>query len=220
MRQYIMEVDLCNSGKIADIADITIEGLDSEKGVKQSGGRIDDYYETLAVYYDDGMDRKSKLQSSLDGGDLSLYTTHVHALKGASASIGAYEISETALTLEMAGIRGDLQFISENNALFISKLERLLINIDAALSLRDAASAINCEVMAPGQFKKMLLSLVMAVDEMDVRQIDEILEVLVKIQCTPDVKNTIKEVSRHILMSEFDEASELVKSLLKDESDA
>ena len=193
---------------------LEIEGLDTVKGLRQTGGIADHYLETLTVFYEDGMARKDKLQKCLDEGDLTLYTTHVHALKSAAANIGAQSLSESAFALEMAGLNGDMQFIDDNNKSMLSALERLINDIHSAIPALSATTGIGTEPFDQEQFTSILLRLKAAVEVLDAREIDQMVEALQQMTCTDDVKTALREISRHILLSEFDEASELIESLI------
>jgi len=203
--------------KKSEIKDLNIEGLDTMKGVKLSGGDMENYYETLAMFMEDGADREDKMLTCINEGDLLMYTTHVHALKGAAANIGAVDLSKVALALEKAGASGDIEFIKENNGSLVRMLLRLMNDIDKVLSSREVEPVNDSEIIGFEQLRGELIRLKAAVDDMDVRVIDEITETLHKASCSDDLKDTIKEVSRYILMSEFDEASELLESLLSSE---
>jgi len=66
--------------------------------------------------------------------DLKNFTTHVHALKGASASIGAAAISLEAAALEDAARRGDMDAIRESAGSFRRNLSGLLPRVRSALA--------------------------------------------------------------------------------------
>jgi len=122
---------------------IEIEGLDVKKGFHLTGGKIEYYYETLAAFYEDGLERIMEIKKCLDTGNLDLYTIHVHALKSASASIGSDKIPEAAYLLETAGKTNDLAFIEANNESFLLELKQLLNHINNTLSLRCTKSEVN-----------------------------------------------------------------------------
>jgi HPt (histidine-containing phosphotransfer) domain-containing protein len=69
-----------------------------------------------------------------DESGLAMFTIQVHALKSASASIGASEISLLASELESAGKKGQLDFIGEKLAVFTGKLTELVDRIKLALN--------------------------------------------------------------------------------------
>ncbi len=92
---------------------IEIEGLDTKLAFRLLGTQklfwsvLKDYYRVI--------DKKSKLIKQLEqDGDISRYTIEVHALKSASKQIGAVELSDMALALEVAGNDGDEKMIHEH----------------------------------------------------------------------------------------------------------
>jgi CheY-like chemotaxis protein/nitrogen-specific signal transduction histidine kinase/HPt (histidine-containing phosphotransfer) domain-containing protein len=116
---------------------LALDGVDIAKGIRQSGGTLDFYFETLGVFYEDGTEKKSVISSCLENDDLPLYMTHAHAIKSAAASIGADMLSSMAYDLEMACHRGDIAFVRANNGGFMALLDRLLDDISRVLSERD-----------------------------------------------------------------------------------
>jgi hypothetical protein len=74
------------------------------------------------------------LQNMPDTASLLRFITHVHAIKSASASIGATEVSAYAEQLEVAGMVTDTDFIRENLPTFAKHLAELINNIAAFLA--------------------------------------------------------------------------------------
>jgi len=192
---------------------IAAEGLDTKKGVRLSGGTVEYYYETLATFQEDGLERKKEIRRCLDAGNLSLYAIHVHALKGAAANIGADQLSEVAYGLEMAGRRGDLDFIKSNNDHFLMMLEQLLSSIEDTLSSlntdSDKADSFDTE-----QFRTELAQLESALANMDLEAINHIVDRLLAL-ARPEHINTVRNISKHILLFEYEEANALIESLLQ-----
>ena len=61
------------------------------------------------------------------------YTVKVHALKSTSLLIGAKELSDEALALEMAGKSGDEDYIEKNTAKTMEHLMSLATALSKAL---------------------------------------------------------------------------------------
>ena len=112
---------------------IAIDGIDTAKGIALTGGTRERFCEVLAVFYRDGKDMLQNIQESLSSHDLPLYAVYVHALKSASASIGADALSEQASALEKAGEQGDTAYIEKHSAQFLKEYEALLHNIHHVL---------------------------------------------------------------------------------------
>jgi signal transduction histidine kinase/CheY-like chemotaxis protein/HPt (histidine-containing phosphotransfer) domain-containing protein len=112
----------------------TIHGVDIEKGLFMTGGTMEIYRQVLDSFREDVEERLPSLQNAPDTGAMPGFINHVHALKSASASIGAVEISSKAEKLEAAGKAGDIDFIRENLPGFAKHLAELINNIAAFLS--------------------------------------------------------------------------------------
>jgi len=115
-------------------AGIKIAGVDTEHGIAMSGGAVDMYLRTLAIYREDGRRKIQELEACLEKGDLPMYTTHVQALKSATANIGAVDLTKLAEVLEMAGQLMDMDSVQARNAHFVSDLAILLDAIDEVVS--------------------------------------------------------------------------------------
>jgi HPt (histidine-containing phosphotransfer) domain-containing protein len=195
---------------------IEVEGLDTAKGLRLFDGNEDMYYETLDVFVDDGYERIGKIRASMKAQDLELYTTHVHALKSAAASIGADQVSKTAQKLEIAGQQGDLFYLETCSESFLNTLEFLIGGISASLLAlrRDNPDDIAAEPLDELHFDHELTQLKASLDNFDIAAVDRSVDILMKSARSDEEKSAARKVSKHILMGEFDEAAELVDMLV------
>ena len=191
---------------------IVIEGLDYNKGILRSGGNVELYLETLAVFYQDASERINKIGDCLKTGDLRLYTTYIHALKSAVANIGADELSESAKELEMAGVQGDLPYVETHNEIFLAGLKALLNNIDHALSSQyqeERKDLFDTEL-----FNAELVKLKIALENMDAAAMNRAIEKLQKMAQTEDIA-VVRNMSKNILIAEYGDAISLTQALLR-----
>ena len=88
-----------------------IDEIDTEKGVKNNGGDVEAYLQTLKVYA--GMTEKatSEIRDLFISGDVKNATIKIHALKSTTRIIGATELGELAQQLEDAGKSGDVAML-------------------------------------------------------------------------------------------------------------
>ena len=194
------------------LSSIEIEGVDINKGLLLSGGTTNYYFEILATFLDDWSMKTKEIIKSLETENLPLYTTYVHALKSAAANIGADKLSEAAYALEKAGRQGDLAFITAGNDDTLLMLARLLKNINAALSSRGINKAdVSLETE---KLKSELNILKSALQTFDFEIINRAVDTLSVLEQTDSDRVEIRKISRHILMSEYDEAEALIDSLL------
>jgi signal transduction histidine kinase/CheY-like chemotaxis protein/HPt (histidine-containing phosphotransfer) domain-containing protein len=112
-----------------------IPGVNTAKGIALTGGTAAAYRKVLTLFCKDIEDRLPLLQKTLEEDTLPAFVIHIHALKSASASIGAQEISSHAAGLEAIGKAGDAAFIRESLPDFVKQLTELVKNIRAATGL-------------------------------------------------------------------------------------
>jgi HPt (histidine-containing phosphotransfer) domain-containing protein len=196
---------------------IEIEGLNVQKGTVLSGGETEYYLDTLALFYKDGLAKISEIKKCLEAGNLSLYTIYVHALKSASANIGADALSETAKVLEAAGERNDTGFIEKNNGLFLTELETLLSKIHDTLSLYRTNTEGNDSVLNIEVLKSDLVNLKTAINELDAGTINETIEKLRVLAQGDAIGDIIASISDDILIAEYDNAIASIDALLSGE---
>ena len=194
-------------------ATFAIAGLNTTKGIHLSGGTVEYYRETIATFYTDGLQRKEEIRKCLDEGNLSRYTIHVHALKGASANIGADDLSKAAHALEVAGQQGDLAFIQSNNDHFLTMLTQILGSINNTLSSHHAHSD-QTDSGKTEQFRAELVQLKSALENMDFEKINRTVDLLLGLAQTDNIQTTVRNISKHILLFEYAEADTLIESLL------
>ena len=111
-----------------------IKGVNMKKGFAMTGGTIENFTKTLAIFHKDGLEKAEQLKSCLETADLPLFTIHIHALKSAAANIGADSLSEAASALEEAGKEGDMPYVTSKSAQLLSDLEALLDNIESSIN--------------------------------------------------------------------------------------
>ncbi|GHV29662.1 hypothetical protein FACS1894167_09300 [Synergistales bacterium] len=196
---------------------IEIDGLDTAKGVIMTGGTREGYISVLKPYCRDVAARLEFLhgfagQSGTPAdADMTLFITQVHALKSASASIGAAEISKTAAELERAGQDRDMKMIQSLLGAFCDDISSMADRIGAALP-DDKPSEAAAEAVTPLD-KDSLLRLREALASEDVRSIDAALE---ELSVAPDepTSKALSAIADWVLVADFGNALEEVESLL------
>ena len=111
-----------------DVSDINIPGIDAEAGTSLYSGEMDIYIAVLKSFSANIPAAVNKMRA-VSGERLHEYATTVHGLKGSCASIGAEDLREKALDLEMKSKAGDLSGVLALNGSLIREAEELLINI-------------------------------------------------------------------------------------------
>ena len=207
-----------NDGQLSDNTSpsllFDISGVDTAKGIAMTGGTLSAYRQVLALFYKDAQDRLPLLQIMPEADTLSAFITHVHALKSASASIGADVISEEAAELEAAGKAGDFTFIREHLFSFARLLAALVKNIRDALGsgkpeyqdiLRSPLSTLHSQLFN---------ELADALKSQKISEIKRILNMLDQYTQDSKLKEILEQISDQVLMTEFDSAAKIVEEFI------
>ncbi|MDR2542592.1 MAG: response regulator [Treponema sp.] len=192
---------------------ITIEGLNTEKGISMTGGDIKRYFKILSLFYKDSLQKVKEIRTCLETNDISLYVVHVHALKSAAAIIGADKLSETAKTLEIAGKTDNLTFIESHNDIFLEDLESLILSINTFLSKNTPQTQNNS--FDKGLLKDRLSNLRTAINNLDPTEINNVVNTLQDFTQIETFGDSLNEIFKNILIGEYDQAIQLIDTLLE-----
>jgi len=195
---------------------IKIEGVDINRGIFLSGGTVELYLDTLSVYYRDGLKKITEIKNCLETGNLPLFTIHIHALKSASANIGAEVISDDAKVLEEAGEQNDIDYIRSHIDNFVQDLELLLRNINNQLVVNEKNIGTGNNDFDMVQFKSELTKLKDALNSLDAGVVNNTIDKLRLLTQADDVGILVQSISEKILVCEYDEAVALIETLLKE----
>ena len=203
-----------------------IPGLDVNKGITMTGGNPGNYFQVLSLFRKDAVERLPILNKLMaenadaknddgDGFDFMTLTTQVHALKSASAALGASTVSVEAAHLEAAGKAKDSVYIRQSLPGFNASLSRLVEAIAQVTSKDSSRDAANAELTA---FLPALHELKKALAGQKLGAIDNILEDLKQKTAGLKIQETVEIISDQVLLAEFDEAIKSLDLLIKDTS--
>lgn len=89
------------------------EILDKDLALENLGGDEDLFREILQIYLDDVAKRMRLLHEALDGSNCEGIRFEAHAIKGASANIGAVSVREISSDIEQAGRDNRVDAVAE-----------------------------------------------------------------------------------------------------------
>lgn len=108
-------------------------GINVERGLSYCAGEDAFYLEMLRIFCAQSAEKRAELASLYDSANWADYTVKVHALKSTSLTIGAEDLSAQAKELELAGKRGDADFIREHHAALARSYEALCQRIEGTI---------------------------------------------------------------------------------------
>ena len=104
-------------------------GIDVELGLDYCAGDRDFFREMLRMFCAQSAAKCAELISLYESANWEDYAIKVHALKSTSLTIGAQTFSAQAKALELAGKRGDVDFIRANHPALIHAYDELCAQI-------------------------------------------------------------------------------------------
>jgi signal transduction histidine kinase/DNA-binding response OmpR family regulator/HPt (histidine-containing phosphotransfer) domain-containing protein len=191
---------------------IFIPNVDTAKGIAMTGGTLDAYKSVLKIFCQDVEDRLPLLHTIPVAETLPEFATQFHALKSASASLGASEISAQAAKLEAASKDSDILFIYEHLLVFVHDIIELVYNIKEALEYSEPEN--NSDSSSPAVHSPLFEELAEALKKKNSADIDRIIAALGEEPLDSKTKTALEKISDEVLMTEFDSALKIIDSLI------
>lgn len=189
---------------------IEIDGVDVKAGISMTGGTVENYLKTLAIFVLDGAEKMNLIRDCIKRKDLSLYTVYVHAMKSATATIGAWVISYLFKTLEAASLKEDTVFIHENTENTLKETESLLRNVSAVISLNEVKAT---KESAPEFVESKLSQLKEALSSRDIGEVGDAMRALETVRWGKRAAALFNEISGDVLLINYEEALNLLDEL-------
>jgi HPt (histidine-containing phosphotransfer) domain-containing protein len=194
--------------------------VDFAKGIAMTGGSDAAYRKVLAAFRKDALDRLPLFERVPGEPELSLFTTNVHALKSAAATIGAASVSQEAAELEAAGKAGDLALITGRLPQFYRDIQNLAEQIGLALNREETGKPGNKGAGAIFALNIPLFTeLAKALEQEDIGTIRRILAELEEKPLDAKETEIINNISNAVLMSDFEEAIKEIEALTDDKGE-
>jgi len=99
-----------------------ITDIDVSLGLSRVEGDVFMYRATFSIFFNNLLKESNLLMSLLDENDITAFGTTVHTMKTMLSTIGAMELSETALDLELNAKKGEADYCQTNYPLLHQKL--------------------------------------------------------------------------------------------------
>lgn len=128
-----VEVPEASGGPAPSYDQLAKAGVNTELGLDYCAGDESFYLEMLRMFCAQGPEKRAEIAALYESANWTDYAVKVHALKSTSLTIGAEALSAQAKELELAGKRGDADFIRERHAALLRAHETLCAEIAGGL---------------------------------------------------------------------------------------
>ncbi|MCL1875416.1 MAG: ATP-binding protein [Synergistaceae bacterium] len=161
-----------------------------------------------------GMD-VSALKKYVGSGQWRDYTIKIHGLKTVFANIGNQFMSDWALSLEQAAIRGDIDKCINDTNNFCSAL----IQLNLRLKSTELMKSISCKTykrkISPKELKRNLKQLLSACSDFHAETAEQIVNELSGVTYNTKVDALLAGIRDVVLSFDYDKAAETINELMK-----
>lgn len=114
-----------------------VYSIDWEIGLTNCANQWKAYFDTLAVFANDGIRQLEQLNLAFKAKDYSLYAIWIHAMKSSLLTIGSNQLAQKALTLELKAKENEDDFMQTNHFEFFQQCNVFCHAISGFLSTKE-----------------------------------------------------------------------------------
>lgn len=202
--------------RLREFQNILIPGIDTDEVVIHYSGSAEEYRSLLDLYCLDGKRKLALLQELWDKQEIKTYGIEVHALKSASASIGAMRLSASAREHEKAADRMDTTFIDSHISRLLADYEEQLEYIQDFLGKgkTDAAKAKTGEITTE-DFIQNVSDALESLENFRAKECAAKLEKLLQYKLATAAESRLEEILAQLKLYEDDAAEQMLRELIE-----
>lgn len=195
--------------------DVIIEGIDTDEVAGHYNGSMDEYKELLTLYCLDGQRKLKVLKELWEEQDYEGYGIEVHALKSASANVGAMRLSSRAKEQEKAVNRKDLNFVDSRIYKLLTEYEEQLQHIQDYLNEnRQEAADVQKKEIDKEELLQKLESALESLEDFQAKECAHKIEEILQCRLGADIEAALGKVREQLKLYEDDEAEQMLRELL------
>lgn len=196
--------------------EILIEGIDTDEISRHYNGSVEEYNELLALYCLDGKRKIKVLQELWEEQDYEGYGIEVHALKSASANVGAMRLSSRAKEQEKAVNRGDLGFIERRIATLLAEYAEQLEQIQNYLrKTRKEDDAIQKKEIEKEELLQTVESALAFLEDFQAKECARRIDALLDCRLEAGTEAALENIKEQLSLYEDDAAERMLHELLE-----
>ena len=196
---------------------ITIEGIDTDEVAGHYAGSLEEYNELLKLYCLDGKRKLKVLQELWEDQDYEGYGIEVHALKSASANVGAMRLSSRAKEQEKAVNRGDLAFVDSRVTKLLAEYEEQLAHIEAYLqeNRKQESASVEKKEIGSRELRQEIETALSSLEDFQAKECAHKIEEILAYQLEEETEETLEKVKEQLQLYEDEAAEQMLRELLE-----
>ncbi len=197
---------------------IVIEGIDTDEVGAHYAGSLEEYKELLRLYCLDGRRKLKVLQELWEERDYESYGIEVHALKSASANVGALRLSSRAKEQEKAVNRGDLAFVDSHVLKLLAEYEEQLTFIEKYLEegrRQERADEEKKEIDKAGLLRELETALG-SLEDFQAKECAHKVEEILEYRLEADTETALEKIREQLQLYEDEAAEQMLRELIEE----
>lgn len=202
-----------NKIKIVDIV-----GIDTEIGIKNCNGNVENYINILKVVAREGKEKCALLKRCLKEEDYERYIVEVHGIKGAMLAIGAIDLSTIAKNHEFAGKEENYKYIHNNVEILLHTYEEIIIAIEQYMvqALKESSIEVKNTIILESDIIRELKKIEAMLLDFESSLAVEKVDYLLSYRLNEEVNKFLNNLKMQMEELNYDEAIEMIKAYLQE----
>ncbi len=206
-----------SSSNYLKFQDIIIEGIDTDEVAEHSSASIEEYNELLNLYCLDGKRKLEVLQELWEEKDYKAYGIEVHALKSASANVGAMQVSNIAREQEKAVKREDYTFVDSHADKLLAEYEEQLNHIQAYLDSKRKSeeTKIKEKEIAKADMLQEIKTALSSLENFQSKDCAHTIDALLEYRLETVIETELQKIREQLKLYEDDAAEQMLRELIE-----
>ncbi len=197
--------------------DILIEGINTDEVAEHYSAGIEEFNELLNLYCLDGRRKLEVLHELWEEKDYKAYGIEVHALKSASANVGAMQVSNRAREQEQAVKREDYTFVDNHADKLLTEYKEQLDHIQAYLDTKHKAENTKTKEkeIAKTDLLQEIQNALSSLENFQSKDCAHAIEALLEYRLDTAVETELEKIREQLKLYEDDAAEQMLRELIE-----
>lgn len=196
---------------------VVIEGIDTDEVAGHYAGSLEEYNELLKLYCLDGKRKLKVLQQLWAEQNYEGYGIEVHALKSASANVGAIRLSSRAKEQEKAVNRGDLAFAGSHVSRLLEEYEEQLVHIQRYLEANreEERMTVKSRKIEKAELLQKTESALDSLENFEAKECARKIEEILEYHLEDSIEAALEDIKEQLKLYEDEAAEQMLRELIE-----
>ncbi|MBO4762292.1 MAG: Hpt domain-containing protein, partial [Lachnospiraceae bacterium] len=200
------------------IDDLVSIGIDTDTALEYAGDNVGTLKGVLDIFVSDGKEKLELMKTQLSDGDYAGFTTQIHAVKSVTKAIGLMDLSQKALSLEMAGKNGENKIIDENAPETLKEYAEIIDKIDKILvsnAQKAAKASSGSGAFSDTTFEELLIAVKALLEKFEETAAEHLVTDMLRDESLPEnERKLLTEIDKTLRLFDYDKVGQIITEAL------